>query len=72
MYKLIAIDMDGTLLTEDKKITTKTKDAIKTASKLGVKIVLTTGRPIQGIKQYLDELNLSLNYSGSPNTQRTV
>ncbi|WP_218144860.1 HAD hydrolase family protein [Propionispira arboris] len=23
MYKLIAIDMDGTLLTEDKKITTK-------------------------------------------------
>ena len=59
MYKLIAIDMDGTLLTEDKKITTKTKDAIKTASNLGVKIVLTTGRPIQGIKQYLEELNLT-------------
>jgi len=59
MYKLIAIDMDGTLLTEDKKITTKTKDAIKTASNLGVKIVLTTGRPIQGIKQYLSELNLT-------------
>jgi hypothetical protein len=51
MYKLIAIDMDGTLLTEDKKITTKTKDAIKTASNLGVKIVLTTGRKsyIKGI-----------------------
>ncbi|WP_019552606.1 Cof-type HAD-IIB family hydrolase [Propionispira raffinosivorans] len=59
MYKLIAIDMDGTLLTEDKKITTKTKDAIKMASNLGVKIVLTTGRPIQGIKQYLEELNLT-------------
>jgi len=28
MYKLITIDMYGTLLTEDKKITTKTKDAI--------------------------------------------
>jgi len=59
MYKLIAIDMDGTLLTEDKKITTKTKDAIKMASNLGVKIVLTTGRPIQGIKQSLEELNLT-------------
>ena len=51
MYKLIAIDVDGTLLTKNKKITTKTKDAIKTASKLGVKIVLTTGRPEQdGLK----------------------
>jgi Cof subfamily protein (haloacid dehalogenase superfamily) len=59
MYKLIAIDMDGTLLTEDKIITAKTKNAIKAANSLGVKIVLTTGRPIQGIKHYLDELQLT-------------
>jgi len=58
MYKLIAIDMDGTLLKEDKTITAKTKEALKAASSLGVKIVLTTGRPIQGIKDYLNELQL--------------
>lgn len=58
MYKLIAIDMDGTLLKEDKTITTKTKETLNAARSLGVKIVLTTGRPIQGIKNYLNELQL--------------
>jgi len=47
MYKLIAIDMDGTLLKEDKTITTKTKEVLKVASNLGVKIVLTSGRTIK-------------------------
>jgi len=58
MYKLIAIDMDGTLLREDKTISSKTKEALKAANSLGVKIVLTSGRPIQGIKKYLNELQL--------------
>jgi len=58
MYKLIAIDMDGTLLREDKTISSKTKEALKAANSLGVKIVLTSGRPIQGIKNYLNELQL--------------
>lgn len=59
MYKLIAIDMDGTLLKENKTITTKTKEALKAANNEGVKIVLTSGRPIQGIKDYLNELQLT-------------
>ena len=59
MYKLIAIDMDGTLLKEDKTISTKTKEALKRAREEGVKIVLTTGRPIQGIKHYINELQLT-------------
>lgn len=59
MYKLIAIDMDGTLLKNDKTISVKTKEALKAANNLGVKIVLTSGRPIQGIKNYLDELELT-------------
>ncbi len=29
MYKLVAIDMDGTLLKEDKTVSEKTKEAIK-------------------------------------------
>ncbi|WP_160678232.1 Cof-type HAD-IIB family hydrolase [Clostridium sp. C8-1-8] len=58
MYKLVAIDMDGTLLKDDKTITLKSKEALAKANSLGVKIVLTSGRPIQGIKNYLEELNL--------------
>ena len=59
MYKLMAVDMDGTLLKDDKTISNKSKEAIKKAVSLGVKIVLTTGRPIQGIVNYLDELELT-------------
>ncbi len=58
MYKLIALDMDGTLLREDKTISKETHRAIQRARAKGVKVVLTTGRPIDGVKSYLKELNL--------------
>lgn len=58
MYKLIAVDMDGTLLREDKTISNKTKQAIKKAVEKGVKVVLASGRPIAGLERYLKELDL--------------
>ena len=58
MYKLIAIDMDGTLLKDDKSISKATESAIIKAKKRGIKIVLTTGRPLEGIKEYLKQLHL--------------
>lgn len=58
MYKLIALDMDGTLLREDKTISKATFKAIKSAKAKGVKVVLATGRPAKGIKNYLKELDL--------------
>lgn len=58
MYKLIALDMDGTLLTTDKRVSEKNKAAIKAAEANGVKIVLASGRPIIGITKYLNELDL--------------
>ncbi|EDS78510.1 phosphatase YidA [Clostridium botulinum C str. Eklund] len=58
MYKLIALDMDNTLLDSSKLITTKNKTAINKASKKGVKVVLATGRFISGISKYLKELDL--------------
>lgn len=58
MYKLIAIDMDGTLLKNDKTISNITKKAIQEATKKGVKVVLASGRPIEGLSRYLKELNL--------------
>lgn len=58
MYKLIALDMDGTLLTSEKKISEKTKSALKEAERKGVKVVLASGRPLSGITRYLEELDL--------------
>lgn len=58
MYKIIALDMDGTLLNDKKVITDRTKDALIKAREKGVKVVLASGRPVDGLKQYLEELNL--------------
>ncbi len=71
MYKLIAVDMDGTLLREDKTVSERTKVAIQMAHKQGVKVVLASGRPIEGLNRYLEELGLCtdedyvLSYNGS-------
>lgn len=43
--KLIAIDMDGTLLLPDHTISPAVKTAIAAARERGVNVVLTTGRP---------------------------
>ena len=70
MIKLIALDLDGTLLNPDKKISEANKLAIHRAREAGVKIVLCTGRPLMGIKAYVDELDLlqaedySITYNG--------
>lgn len=58
MYKLIAVDMDGTLLREDKTISNRTKAVIRKAADQGVKIVLASGRPLAGLERYLEELDL--------------
>lgn len=58
MYKLIALDMDGTLLRSDKTISKANFQAIQKAKIKGVKVVLATGRPLIGIKKYLNQLNL--------------
>lgn len=58
MYKIIAIDMDGTLLKNDKTISSENITTIKKATQNGIKVVLATGRPIKGIEKYLKQLNL--------------
>lgn len=56
--KLIAIDMDGTLLNSAHQISQRVKQAITTARKQGVHVVLTTGRPYIGVKSYLEQLDI--------------
>lgn len=69
--KLIAIDIDGTLVDKEFKITPEVKAAITEAREQGVKIVLCTGRPLPGVKRYIKELELDqdedyvITYNGS-------
>lgn len=58
MYKLIALDMDGTLLSSDKKVSKRNEAALKKAEEKGVKVVLASGRPLIGLNRYLHELDL--------------
>ena len=43
-YRLIALDIDGTLADSDGKITTRTKEAVHSAAQTGATIVVATGR----------------------------
>ena len=67
-YKLIAVDMDGTLLNSDNQISPATIDAVKAAVGKGVVFTLSTGRPVQGVQKYIDLLELNgpvITYNGA-------
>ena len=59
--KLIATDIDNTLLTPDKKLTARTIAAIQAAKEQGVHVVLCTGRPLTGVLPLLKQLGLTTN-----------
>lgn len=59
MIKLIALDIDDTLLNSQSKITAATKEALQQALEQGIKIVLCSGRPLAGVSSYLKQLGIS-------------
>ncbi|CQR45921.1 Putative phosphatase YwpJ [Paraliobacillus sp. PM-2] len=58
--KLIAIDLDGTLLNGDCEVSDKNIDAIHRAINKGIDIVIVTGRPFIAAKSLLNKVGLSL------------
>ncbi|MDT0000966.1 Cof-type HAD-IIB family hydrolase [Listeria cossartiae subsp. cayugensis] len=54
----IILDIDGTLLNDDKKISAKTKEALITAQQNGVKLILASGRPTTGMHLYAEQLEM--------------
>lgn len=62
-YKMIVLDLDGTLTNRDKVITDKTRQALMEAQKRGKKVVLASGRPTYGVVPLAEELELG-KYSG--------
>lgn len=54
--KMIGLDMDGTLLTTEKRLTAYTKSVLEKALAQGIEIVLSTGRSITGIPKEILEM----------------
>lgn len=56
--KAIVLDIDGTLLNDEKKLTEKTREALINAQQKGIKVVLASGRPTPGMLKYVEELQM--------------
>jgi len=59
-YKLMAVDIDGTLLNSRNELTWKTKFAIRQAVERGLIFTICTGRSIQGVQPIIKELGIDL------------
>lgn len=62
-YKLLVLDVDGTLLNGDREISKRTLAALLKVQQMGVRIVLASGRPTYGLLPLAKTLELG-NYGG--------
>lgn len=62
-YKLLVLDVDGTLLNNEREITPRTQAALLKVQQMGVRIVLASGRPTYGLMPLVKALELG-NYGG--------
>jgi Cof subfamily protein (haloacid dehalogenase superfamily) len=67
-FDLVAIDIDGTLLNSDKRLSVKAVAAVKKVRQRGIKVVLATARPPRTVREIYDHLGLNthqINYNGA-------
>lgn len=57
MYKLIAIDLDGTMLNSKGDITEENKQAIKKAQENGIEVIIASGRSKDSVMNFANEIN---------------
>ena len=57
---LLAIDVDGTLVTDENTVSEPTKDAMHRAHEAGLGLVLATGRRYRTTRRVIDEIGLPL------------
>ncbi|MBO7675418.1 MAG: HAD family phosphatase [Atopobiaceae bacterium] len=55
-YKLLALDMDGTLLTSDKRVSPRTRASLEHLAQRGVPLAYCTGRNVLELLEYPREL----------------
>lgn len=58
MIQAVLLDLDGTLLNDQKMISPKTKETLLSLQANGIRIVLASGRPKRGIEPFATELKL--------------
>ena len=56
--KLIAVDLDGTLLNSGNAISPETLRTLQVAHGMGIKVVLASGRPLSGVMPFENQLGL--------------
>jgi Cof subfamily protein (haloacid dehalogenase superfamily) len=66
-YKMLVLDMDDTLLTDDHIISNENKAMLSKAQELGVYVILASGRPTPAMIAYAKELQLDNSYMISYN-----
>ncbi len=59
IYSLVATDLDGTLLRDDKTISARTTAALRRVREAGIALVLVTGRPPRRLKIVAEKLNVT-------------
>ncbi|GAB6109839.1 Cof-type HAD-IIB family hydrolase [Fusibacter bizertensis] len=64
-YKLICLDLDGTLLNSKSQICAETKNALLEAEKKGVKIAIVTGRATFEAEHHASEISANAYYIGA-------
>ena len=62
-YKMLVVDMDDTLLTDDHIISEENKTMLFKAQEMGVYVVLASGRPTSAMIEYAKELQCDINNS---------
>ena len=55
-YKILALDLDGTLLDAQSRITPENARAVRMAQQAGVQIVLCTGRNVREVRRFSEQL----------------
>jgi HAD superfamily hydrolase (TIGR01484 family) len=58
-YKLVVLDMDGTLLDNNNQVSAKNKAAINRLLKNDINIILASGRPFDSIHPFVEDLGFS-------------
>ena len=59
-YKLLVLDIDGTVTNSKKEVTEKTKKAIIELQERGIPVAIASGRPPQGVYKVAETLELDL------------
>ena len=69
--KMIGLDLDGTLLTDKKELTVRTREVLAKAIRIGIVVLVATGRPWMGVPEELREFP-GMNYALTSNGARII